>query len=52
MADLQAMAGAIRTVTTEQSSNKWTSMVNCGGLYFVSNVVFDLFVTIESIVDS
>ena len=52
VAALQVMAGAIRTDTTEQSSNKWTSMVNRGGLYFVNNVVFDLFVTIESIVDS
>ena len=36
----------------QQSSNKWTSLVNRGGLYFIQDEVFDLFVTIELFVDS
>ena len=35
----------------QQSSNKWTSLVNRGGLYFIQDEVFDLFVTIELLVD-
>ena len=58
-AALQVMAGKLHTRITEnlageqeQSSNKWINMVNRGGLYFVEDAVYDLFVTIESIVDS
>ena len=61
---LQAMAGKLHTRTNktseeasseakeQPSSNKWINMVNRGGLYFVEDIVYDLFVTIEPIVDS
>ena len=54
-AALQVMAGKLHTRITqdsEQSSNNWISMVNRGGLYFVEDVVYDLFVNIELLVDS
>ena len=35
----------------QQSSKKWTSLVNWGGLYFIQDKVFDLLVTIELLVD-
>ena len=52
------MAGKLHTRNTKDSgeqqehSNKWINLVNCGGLYFVEDVVYDLFVSIESLVDS
>ena len=54
-AALLVMAGKLNTRDSreqEHSSNKWINIVNRGGLYFVEDVVYDLFVTIESLVDS
>ncbi len=36
----------------QQPSNKWTSLVNRGDLYFIQDEVFDLFITIELLVDN
>ena len=54
---LQEMGKKLEThPTTEElekpSSNKWVTLVNRGGLYFIQDEVFDLFVTIELLVDS
>ena len=54
---LQEMGSKLqRTDDTEQqdqqSSSKWTHLVNHGGLYFVQDEDLDLFVTIELLVDS
>ncbi len=48
------MAGklTIRNLEAEKhSSCKWINLVDRGGLYHVQNIVYDLFVTIEYVVD-
>ncbi len=55
---LKAMAGKLssestRSLNLEQPSNEdWLMCVNRGGLYFVEDIVYDLFVCIEMLVDS
>ena len=47
------MAGRLNptTMPTEHRSSEWTKLVDRGGLYYVENVVYDLFVTLEFIVN-
>ncbi len=35
----------------EEFSSKWTNLVDCGGLFHVTNVVYNLFVSIDKIVN-
>ena len=50
---LREMGGKLSERSTDQSSQstRWTRLINRGGLYFVSDAVYDLFVTIEHTVD-
>ncbi len=54
-ASLRKMASKVRIEESEgqqhPSSSKWTNLVNRGGLLYVEDIVYDLFVTIECIVD-
>lgn len=57
MLALQTMPGKLHvekaTPNPEQPSNEdWLKCVNLGGLYFVEDIVYDLFVCIEMLVDS
>jgi hypothetical protein len=54
---VHAMAGKLDTknstaIHLQQTSNEWMNRVNRGGLYYVEDAVFDLFVTIDAVVDS
>ena len=55
-AALKEMAGKLKTSSTtmsrsEQRSSEWTKLIDRGGLYHVEDIVYDLFVTIELLVD-
>ena len=53
---LKEMAGKLTTRDTStcssgQRSSEWTRLADRGGLYYVNDIVYNLFVTIELIVD-
>ena len=51
-AALSKMASKLRTDGSEEhTSSKWTKLIDRGGLHYVEDTVYDLFVTIECIVD-